>query len=60
MKFEKHNNSTADMKELMTATPISPEAHAAIMRDRVAARRAVEDAREAAKQRRDSDSFREN
>jgi len=60
MKFQNYSNSTADLKELMTATPMSPEAHAAIMRDRVAARRAVEDAHEAARQRRDCDLFTQN
>jgi len=44
----------------MTVTPMSPEAHAAIMRDRVVARRAVEDAHEAARQRRDCDLFTES
>jgi hypothetical protein len=57
MKMQPHDGSIADLKELMTATPMSSETHAAIMRDRVAVRRAVEDAQEAARQRRKDELF---
>jgi hypothetical protein len=48
---QRYNESTANLKELMTAVPISPEAHAALLREKVDARRLIEDAREDAKQR---------
>lgn len=48
----RRDESVADLKELMTAAPTSVEIHAAVMRKRVRARRLVEDALEAAKQKR--------
>lgn len=38
--------STAQLKELMTAPPMTAEQHAQLMRKRIAHRRMVEDARE--------------
>lgn len=38
--------STAQLKELMTAPPMSAEQHAQLMRKRIAHRRMVEDAKE--------------
>ena len=49
----RYDESTAKMKELMTAHPISPEAHAAVLRNKVDARRIAEDVREEAKLRRE-------
>ena len=48
---EQHPSS---LKDLMTAAPISPQAHALIMRQRVQARRIAEDAAEESRQRRDT------
>ncbi|NUU02834.1 hypothetical protein [Herbaspirillum robiniae] len=49
----KYNESTAPMKDLMTVAPIDPSLHAALLRDRVAVRRLIEDLMEAARQRRE-------
>jgi len=51
LNHRRFNDSTADLRQLMTALPMTEEMHAAIMRKRVEARRAVEDAKEAAKRR---------
>lgn len=48
-----YDESTVKLKDLMTADPISAEAHAAVMRNKVEVRRQMEDAIEAAKQRRE-------
>ncbi len=48
---QRYEESTADLKELMTIAPISPEAHAALLRGKVDARRLLEDIREDARQR---------
>jgi hypothetical protein len=48
---QRYDESTASLKDVMTADPISPELHAAVLRRKVDARRLAEDAREAAKQR---------
>jgi hypothetical protein len=48
---QRYDESTANLKELMTAVPISPEAHAALLRGKVDTRRLMEDAREEARQR---------
>lgn len=42
------DESTADLKELTTIAPMSREAHAAQLREKVVARRYLEDKREAA------------
>ncbi|MEO6354371.1 MAG: hypothetical protein ABIO19_07150 [Burkholderiaceae bacterium] len=42
--------STAQLKELMTAPPMTAEQHAQLMRKRIAHRRMVEDARESHRQ----------
>lgn len=49
----RHNESTAKLKDMMTASPTSAEVHATVLRSKVEARRLIEDATEAAKQRRD-------
>ncbi|NUU00667.1 hypothetical protein [Herbaspirillum robiniae] len=46
---QRYNESTADLKELMTAAPIAPELHAALVRKQVAMRRLMEDIREEAR-----------
>lgn len=48
-----YDESIVKLKDLMTADPISAEVHAAVMRSKVEARRQGEDAREAARQRRE-------
>ncbi|MFJ3046076.1 hypothetical protein ACIPEN_09605 [Herbaspirillum chlorophenolicum] len=48
-----HEESTATLKELMTAAPINPEVYASIIRGKVRARRLIEDFRDAAKQSRE-------
>ncbi|AON55856.1 MULTISPECIES: hypothetical protein [Herbaspirillum] len=48
---QRYDESTADLKELMTATPISPEVHAANRRAKVDRRRLIEDVREDARQK---------
>lgn len=50
---QRYDESTADLKELMTSTPISPEAHAAYLRARVDTRRLLEDAREEARRKKE-------
>lgn len=50
---QRYNESTADLKELMTVAPISQEAHAALLRGKVDTRRLLEDAREDARERRE-------
>jgi hypothetical protein len=54
LKSSRFHDSTADLKEMMTVLPMTVEAHAAILRQKVEARRKAEDVVEAAKQRRDS------
>jgi hypothetical protein len=55
LSFEKnHDQSPSDLKELMTALPMTLEEHAALMRKKVETRRTIEDALDAVKQRRDS------
>ncbi len=46
-----HDESTADLKELMTTAPISRQAYEEHRRAKVDTRRQMEDAREDAKQR---------
>jgi hypothetical protein len=46
------DHNTSDLAQLMTAIPMTVEAHAAIMRMKVVARRANDDAIEASRQRR--------
>jgi hypothetical protein len=53
LKHQRYNDSTAKLKDIMTALPMSAEIHAARMRKQVEARRAVEDAKEAVKQQQD-------
>jgi hypothetical protein len=48
---QRYNESTANLKELMTVAPINPEVHAALLRGKVDTRRLLEDAREEARQR---------
>jgi hypothetical protein len=48
-----HDEHAADLKDLMTADPMTIQAHTTILRKRVESRRLVEDAREAAQQRQD-------
>ncbi|MCA1325394.1 hypothetical protein [Herbaspirillum sp. alder98] len=48
---QRYNESTANLKELMTVAPINPEVHAALLRGKVDTRRLMEDAREDARQR---------
>ena len=48
---QRHDESTANLKELMTIAPISHQAYVAHLRARVDARRQMEDAREEARQR---------
>lgn len=47
------DDNPSDLKQLMTAAPMKAEDHAAIMRKKVEARRANEDALEASRKRRD-------
>jgi hypothetical protein len=49
-----HDRSIAELKELMTAAPITIEHYSAIMRKRVEMRRMLEDAFEEARMRRSS------
>jgi hypothetical protein len=58
MRFHKNHDSTASLQEMMTALPMTAQAHAAIQRDKVAARRLVENSKEAERQR-NSDLFSE-
>jgi hypothetical protein len=46
-----HDEHAANLKDLMSADPMTIEAHAAIIRKRVESRRLVEDARAEAQQR---------
>jgi predicted Holliday junction resolvase-like endonuclease len=48
---QQYDESTANLRELMTIAPISHQAHAAHRRAKVDIRRQMEDAREDAKQR---------
>lgn len=48
------DHSTSNLKQLMIAAPMTVEAHAAIMRKKVAARRTIENALEASRQRRNA------
>ncbi len=48
---QRHDESTANLKELMTIAPLSHQEYAAHRRAKVDTRRQMEDAREAAKQR---------
>ncbi len=48
-----HDEHAGRLKEIMNAIPMTERDHQAILRKRVAARRLIEDATEAAKQRRD-------
>lgn len=50
---QRYDESTANLKELMTIAPISHQAYVAHRRAKVDARRQMEDARENAKQRSD-------
>jgi hypothetical protein len=55
LRFEKNSESNvADLRDVMTVPPMSMEQHAAIMRSKVETRRKIEDALEAAQQRRGS------
>jgi hypothetical protein len=47
----------SNLKDLMTAIPMTAEQHAAIRRDKVKARRMVEDALEDARLKRDSSGY---
>jgi hypothetical protein len=59
LKSSRFYDSTADLKEMMTVLPMTVEAHTAILRQKVEARRKVEDVVEAARQRRlDFNNFR--
>lgn len=49
----RHEESTADLKELTTIAPISREAHAAHLKEKVDTRRLIEDIREEARRRRE-------
>lgn len=48
---QRHDESTANLKELMTIAPISHQAYVAHLRASVDTRRQMEDAREEARQR---------
>ncbi|WDZ98350.1 hypothetical protein Herbaro_11325 [Herbaspirillum sp. WKF16] len=48
---QRHDENTADLKDLMTTAPLSAKAHAAYLREKVDTRRLMEDAREEARQR---------
>ena len=49
----RHEESTADLKELTTIAPISREAHAAHLKEKVDTRRLIEDILEEARRRRE-------
>jgi molybdopterin biosynthesis enzyme MoaB len=49
-----YDHSVSQLKELMTAAPITIEHYSAIMRKRVEIRRTIEDALEEARMRRES------
>lgn len=51
--YQRYNESTVDLKELMTTAPLSREAHAAHLREKVDTRRLMEDAREEARQKKE-------